>query len=372
MNDELLYQIAFSMLKGLRGNTALELLRRVGSTENFFKMRREELVIMTGADSELFSNSYRTSLIEKAKSERFFIEKTNVNAHFIGSKDYPKRLDCCEDAPSILYNLGNYDFNCKHSIGIVGTRHMTSYGMDFTNNLVAELAEMIPGITIISGLAYGVDVTAHKAALKAGTPTVAVLAHGLKMIYPSEHRSIAKKIIEAGGALATEYTSDSQIFRGNFLQRNRIISGLSDAVVVIESDIRGGSMSTARIASLYNRDVFAMPGRPTDQYSRGTNQLISNNIACLLTSAEDIIKQMGWQACPQKEAPTLFSMLTEEQKQILEFISSHPNATTNDMCVNLGINYATLSDRLFKLEMEDIIVSLPGGRYSISSKLKNG
>lgn len=370
MNDELLYQIAFSMLKGLRGNTALELLRRVGSAENFFKMRREELVITTGADSDLFSNAYRASLIEKAKNERIFVENNNVSVHFIGNQNYPKRLDRCEDAPTILYNLGKYEFNHKYSVGIVGTRHMTSYGMDFTNNLVAELAEMIPGITIISGLAYGVDVTAHKAALNANTPTVAVMAHGLKTIYPSEHRSIAKRIIDAGGALATEYSSDSQIFRGNFLQRNRIIAGLSDAVVVIESDMRGGSMSTARIAALYNRDVFAMPGRTTDQYSRGTNHLISNNIACLITSAEDIIKQMGWQARPLKEAPTLFSTLTEEQKQLLDFISSHPNATANEMCVQLGMSYASLSDRLFKLEMEDIIVSLPGGRYSISSKLK--
>ena len=251
-----------------------------------------------------------------------------------------------------------------HTVGIVGTRHATHYGIDFTRRLVADLARMIPGVCIVSGLAYGIDVTAHQAALDASAPTVGVLAHGLNMIYPAEHRSVAAKMVERGGALVTEYPSSSKIYKQNFLKRNRIVAALSDALVVVESDYRGGSLSTARIASLYNRDVFALPGRITDTYSRGTNSLIANSTAAVITSAEDLVKQMGWAASVAPEQPRLFTPLAPELQQLLDYIAANPQATANDLCVRLGISYATLSDRLFRLEMEEAITTLPGGRFA--------
>lgn len=364
MNDELKYQIAFSMLKGVNGNTARTLLQRVGSVRAFFELKPNELALLTGANSDLFDLEYRRKLLADAEREANFIEVNKIRHFFISDSDFPRRLENCDDCPAMAYALGRFDFDSPHTVGIVGTRHATPYGIDFTRRLVADLAKMIPDICIVSGLAYGIDVTAHQAALEANTPTIGVLAHGLNMIYPAEHRSVAAKMVERGGALITEYPSSAKIYKQSFLKRNRIVAALSDALVVVESDFRGGSMSTARIASLYNRDVFALPGRTTDTYSRGTNSLIANNTAALITSAEDLIKQMGWQASAPAEPPRLFPTLAPELQQLFDYISSHPEATANDLCVRLGISYATLSDRLFRLELEEAIVTLPGGRFA--------
>lgn len=365
MTDELKYQIAFSMLKGINGNTARTLLQRVGSAKAFFDFKPNELAALTGSASDIFANEYRQSLLDDADREVNFVELNKIRHLFVADANYPRRLENCDDCPTIVYALGRCDLDCARAVGIVGTRHATHYGIDFTRRLVADLAKMIPGICIVSGLAYGIDVAAHQAALDAGTPTVGVLAHGLNMIYPAEHRSVAAKMAEHGGALVTEYPSSAKIFRQNFLKRNRIVAALCDALVVVESDYRGGSLSTARIASLYNRDVFALPGRATDTYSRGTNALIANNTAALITSAEDLVKQMGWNAASPAEQPRLFTPLTPELQQLLDFIAANPEATANDLCVRLGISYATLSDRLFRLEMEEAIATLPGGRFAV-------
>lgn len=365
MTDELKYQIAFSMLKGINGNTARTLLQRVGSAKAFFDFKSNELALLTGSNSEIFSQDYRQKLLVDAEREANFIELNKIRHFFISDTDYPRRIENCDDCPTMAYALGRYDLDCPHIVGIVGTRHATPYGIDFTRHLVADLAKMIPGICIVSGLAYGIDVTAHQAALDAGTPTVGVLAHGLNMIYPAEHRSVAAKMVENGGTLITEYPSSAKIHRQNFLKRNRIVAALSDALVVVESDYRGGSLSTARIASLYNRDVFALPGRVTDTYSRGTNALIANNTAAIITSAEDLIKQMGWTSEVAPMQPPLFTPLAPELQQLLDYLAANPEVTANDLCVRLGISYATLTDRLFRLEMEEAIATLPGGRFAV-------
>lgn len=365
MNDNLKYQIAFSMLKGVNGNTARTLLHRVGSVRAFFELKPNELALLTGANSDIFDHEYRQKLLAEAEREANFVEVNKIRHSFITDSDYPRRLENCDDCPSMTYSLGRYDFDSPHTVGIVGTRHATPYGIDFTRRLVADLAKMMPGICIISGLAYGIDVTSHQAALEAGTPTVGVLAHGLNTIYPAEHRSVAAKMVERGGGLITEYPSSAKIYKQSFLKRNRIVAALSDALVVVESDFRGGSISTARIASMYNREVFALPGRVTDTYSRGTNSLIASNTAAIITSAEDLIKQMGWQPAAPPEPPRLFPALAPELQQLFDYISSHPEVTVNDLCVRLGISYATLSDRLFRLELEEVIVTLPGGRFAI-------
>lgn len=365
MTDELIYQIAFSMLKGVNGNTARTLLQRVGSPKAFFDFKPNELSLLTGSRSDIFDNEYRQKLLADAEREANFVRLNKIRHFFIADANYPRRLENCDDCPSMAYSLGGCDLDCAHTVGIVGTRHATPYGIDFTRRLVTDLARLIPGVCIVSGLAYGIDVTAHQAALDAGTPTIGVLAHGLNMIYPAEHRSVAAKMIERGGALVTEYPSSAKIYRQNFLKRNRIVAALSDALVVVESDFRGGSMSTARIASLYNRDVFALPGRATDTYSRGTNALIANSTAALITSADDLVKHMRWEAAQAPSQPTLFAPLPPELQQLLDYIAAHPEATANDLCARLNISYATLTDRLFRLEMEEAISTLPGGRFAV-------
>lgn len=368
-DNSLVLRIAFSMAKGVAGEAADELMSRIGSPEAFFSSSRRELIARAGADFPIFEDAYRKDLLRKAAIEATFVKHNKIDALMRGDSRYPSRLMSCSDAPFLLYKFGRCDLNFKHSIGIVGTRHATYYGSDFTGRLVADLAKAIPGVAIISGLAYGIDICAHKAALDAGLPTVAVMAHGLNTVYPAEHRSYAARIVKEGGALATEYPSSARMHRSNFLARNRIVAGLCDCLVVIESDIRGGSMSTARIASLYNRDVFALPGRISDVYSHGTNKLIANHTAQLITCASDILDAMGWKA--EKQAapapPALFPALPPDLQQIYDFIKENPDSTVNDMCVGLGLSYSAVTDRLFRLEFEDMIISIPGGRFAPAS-----
>jgi DNA processing protein len=251
-------------------------------------------------------------------------------------------------------------------IAIVGTRHATAYGVEFVNRLVKNLAEQLDDLVIVSGLAYGIDIAAHRAALTEGVPTAAVLAHGLNTIYPADHRSAAKRIIGEGGMLITEYKSSSATHKGNFLARNRIVAGLCDAVIVVESDSRGGAMSTARIADAYNREVMAVPGRVSDTYSRGCNELIANRTASIIRDAEDVMNIMGWSAKPkagtQKE---MFADITPTEQKIIDYISANPDATVNEICVGLSMPYSQLSSELFEMEMKDQIIVLPGGKYGV-------
>lgn len=366
-SDSLKHRIAFSLAKGMVGDTALSMLGRTGSAQAFFQFTASQLAALTSSRSQIFTDSYRNELLKRAEREELFVESNSIKALWIEDEDYPSRLSGCPDAPALLYSLGRCDLNFQHAVAIVGTRHATHYGIDFTTRLVSDLAKKIPGVVIVSGLAYGIDVAAHKAALAADTPTVAVMAHGLNTIYPAEHRSTAAKIVEKGGAIVTEYTSDYQLNRSSFLARNRIIAGLSDCTVVVESDYKGGALATARIASAYNRDVFAVPGRTTDIYSRGTNKLIANNAAALITSADDLIAAMNWTpAASEPEPPALFTPLSDDQQAIIDFITERPDCTINDICVGLGISYATATDRIFQLELSDRLAMLPGGRFAIT------
>jgi len=368
--DTTAIRIAFSMAKGVNGDAGDELMARLGSPDAFFSSSRRELVVRCGSDFGIFDDNYRQELLHKGELEAAFVSQSKISTLMRGDADYPERLMPCSDAPFMIYKLGKCSLNFKRSIGIVGTRHATYYGSDFTSRLVSDLAKALPGVAIISGLAYGIDICAHKAALDAGLPTVAVLAHGLNTVYPADHRSYAARIVKDGGALVTEYPSNARLHRSNFLARNRIVAALSDCIVVVESDLRGGSMSTARIASLYNRDVFALPGRISDVYSHGTNKLIANHTAQLITCADDILNAMGWEAemAAQATPPTLFPELAPELQQLYDYIKENPNTTVNDMCVALGLTYSVVTDRLFRLEFDDMIISIPGGRYAPVSR----
>jgi DNA processing protein len=360
------YKLAFSMIRGVNITTAAQLLAKVGSEENFFTATDNSLKALTLLHNNVTERSYRDSVLDKAVTERAFTDSANIERCYFNDEDnYPQRLAECNDAPAMLYKLGRANLDSKHTIAIVGTRHATAYGIDFTTRLVESLSESLDDLLIVSGLAYGIDVAAHKAALKFGIPTVGVMAQPLNTIYPADHRAIAAKMINEGGALVTEYCTSDAVHKGNFLARNRIIAGLCDATIVVESDLRGGAMATARIANAYNRDVFAVPGRVIDKYSHGCNQLIANQTANLLTCADDIIEVMGWHTKPKVgEQQQLALEIPQDQAEVLELIKAHPDYTVNDMVVKLGKNYAQLSDLLFQLEMADMVISLPGGRYT--------
>lgn len=369
LNDKLLINVAISKAKGVHATTLRQLLERVGTVKEFFTLSQAELSNLTGIKSELFDITYRQNLLSEAEKEVEFIRRNHIDALFLDDEDYPSRLANCEDAPTMIYKLGNCDLDSRYIIGIVGTRHATRYGTEFATQLVKDLALSLEKPLIVSGLAYGIDVAAHRAALDAGTPTVGVLAHALNTIYPADHRSIAAKMTSSGSALVTEYTTGTRIHRSNFLARNRIVAGLCDCLVVVESDFKGGSMSTARIAMQYNRDVFAVPGRATDKYSRGTNMLISNQTASLIQNADDLITQMGWtpKADNKESQPTLFRPMTEEEQKIIDFVTDHSDMTINEICVKMNKSYSVISDILFQLEMDEIIATLPGGRISITN-----
>lgn len=366
-DDILLHKIAMSMAKGLQGDSLKELLRRIGSPHDFFRYTQRELSMLAEVQAPVFDQTYRESLLASAHTEKNFVQANDIQCHFITDSTYSERLSACADAPAMYYQLGKADMNSKRVVAVVGTRHATPYGIDFATRLVSDLAKMFPGIVILSGLAYGIDVAAHKAAMAAGTPTVAVLGHGLHMIYPADHRGVAAQIIASGGALVTKYGSRENVHRSNFLARNLIVAGLCDCIVVVESDHKGGSMSTAHAASLYGREVAAVPGRVTDVYSRGTNRLIAQEMAHLITGADDLARLMNWepeQALSGTSQPALFQPLSQTEQKIYDYILEHPDVTENELCIALTLPYAKICSAVFNLEMKDYILKLPGGMFA--------
>ena len=271
----------------------------------------------------------------------------------------------------MLFSLGNTDFNAKHIVSIVGTRHASEYGKGLCENFVADLANFLPGTLIVSGLAYGIDVCAHRAALKAGLPTVGILAHGLDRLYPNAHRTTAKQMLENGG-LATEFMSGTDSLPPYFLQRNRIVAGLADATVVIESASKGGSLITASIAQSYARDCFAFPGRVNDQYSQGCNELVSRNRAALITSAYDFVEAMGWKSVTARKKTNtqqteLFPELSEQQQEIIAILkAADEGLQINQMVVKLDKPISQLMPLLFEMEMKGYIKAVAGGCYRVT------
>ena len=280
--------------------------------------------------------------------------------------EYPVRLRQCPDRPSVLYGIGNLNLNEGPFLAVVGTRQATELGKEVTRNMILALAERIPTLTIVSGLAYGIDIAAHKAALEAGLPTIAVLGHGLDRIYPPLHRPVAVKMLTNGG-LVTEYPLNAPVSPHNFSDRDRIIAALADATLVIESPFKGGSLITARMASDYGRPLFAIPGRVSDKNSEGCNNLIRDGKAQLVTSAEDIIRFMQWETQPlstQMEMENLFDTLDEIEQKLLIAIRKEENGIhINELVLNLKEPYSTVSATLMMLELKGFARSLPGGIY---------
>lgn len=359
-------KIALSMFKKLNLSTAREAIARAGGLDRFFSMSDAEMAA-AGIGADAFGMSRRRALMKDAGAEMAFAANSHIDTLFCLDEDYPRRLALCDDAPVLLYRLGSCNLDSAHMVAIVGTRHATAQGVDFTRRFVADLAAKIPDLVIVSGLAYGIDIAAHRAALDAGVPTVAVVAHGLDSIYPSAHRQSAAEIVRSGGAIVTEYPSGTAIMKPYFLARNRIVAGLCDCTVVVESAAHGGALATARIASDYNRDVFAVPGRLSDPYSAGTNRLIASRTASLLPDADFLIQAMGWTpaAAPANEEPRLFRPVSDEEQRLLDIVAANPTFTSADIAAALAMPYARVADMLFRMEMDDMLISIPGGRYAL-------
>ena len=323
--------------------------------------------ILPGASPKLAAILTDKSLIELAEREMEFIEKNGIRLICIGDNAYPYRLAECTDAPLVLHSMGNADLNAKHIVSIVGTRHASEYGKELCANFVADLARFVPGTLVVSGLAYGIDVCAHRSALKESLPTIGVLAHGLDHIYPNSHRSTAKSMLENGGLL-TEFMSGTNPFPQFFVQRNRIVAGMADATVVVESASKGGSLITASLANSYARDCFAFPGRTNDRYSQGCNELVSRNKAALITCAYDFVEAMNWDTATAKDATgiqtELFPELTQEEKTIISLLRENSDGLqVNQLTVALDIPISRLLPLLFEMEMKGLVKAVAGGYY---------
>ena len=364
-NDLLKYRIALAGIKGMNVTAARRLLDVLGSEEALFTMDQREVERLTGLNAGVFGPEVRDSLLERAAKETEFVGASQIRPLFFTDKDYPGRLLECDDAPVLLYALGNANLNARHVIGIVGTRNATAYGVNFINRLVEELSSRIEDLLVVSGLALGCDVAAHRQAMKSGVPTAGVLAHGLDMIYPPENRNDAARMVAAGGALLTDYPRGTRPYRGNFLARNRIVAGMVDCLVVAESAAdHGGALHTARIAREYNREVFALPGSTSDHYSGGCNKLIRRQVALLCERADDIIEAMGWTPLPAEGGqPQLFPDLSPEEETVMEYLRREGEGELNPMSVRIGLPVGKLIGVLMKLEMQGLILTMPGSRY---------
>ena len=363
--EDLTYKIAMTLLPGIGSVRTRAILARLSSPEAFFSETEAALRRIPGIGDHVASRPLREKVLDQAKQETEFVRKNRLRVFWFLDEDYPARLKQCEDAPVLLYMQGETDPSAHKVLSVVGTRHATPYGLEHCNRIIEDLARSHPGLLIISGLAYGIDVCAHKAALKHGLPTLAVLGHGLQMIYPASHRHVAREIV-GHGALITEYSTFHTPDKKNFIARNRIIAGLADATLVVESGEKGGALITADLASSYNRDVFALPGRADDTWSRGCNHLIKKNLAALIENAADLAYFLGWEMqSNRKEAvqKELFINLDKEEQLLLDILKEQKKLSLDELAVLAGMPVSNASARLLNLEFAGLVQSLPGNLY---------
>jgi DNA processing protein len=361
--EELQYCIALTMVPAIGPVIARRLIEKTGSARAVFREDREDLEKIEGIGPRLSASIRSSSLFEQAGKELNFLERHRIDALYFRDPGYPRRLKECHDAPILLYAKGSQGMDPGPCLSVVGTRRASSYGTLLCRELVEGLAGMLPGLTIVSGLAYGIDAIAHRAALEFGLPTVAVLGHGLDTLYPSSHRDLAKRII-AGGALVTDFHSGMGPERNNFLRRNRIIAGMADATLVVESAEQGGALITAGMAHSYGRDVLAVPGRRIDERSRGCNRLITNQVAALIESPADVIRHLNWKVSGEsmiREFPIL--KMDPREKQILDLISQEPGITPDALGRLSGIPVHRIMVYLLEMEIRNWVYSEPGNRY---------
>lgn len=341
------------------------------SAEDFIRKDLTDLIrILNLKNTHLFDGFTREEALDKAREELKFIRQHNIRALYVSDDDYPWLLKETADAPVLLYKLGDADLNAEHSANVVGTRRNTQYGVSVCRNLVTELVSYFPDLLVYSGLAFGIDSVAHSTCLEQNAATVAVLAHGLDMIYPAANRDLAREIIRKGGALVSEYPTGSKPFRKCFLERNRIVAGASEITIVIESPVKGGAMSTANLAFSYDREVVAVPGRIGDESSAGCNLLIRKHKANIVTSAADIIELMGWSPADVQVNPrqrNLFPELEGNSAAIYEALKFHgENPSIDALHQWTRLSVSELMTALTELEFDGIVTRLPGNRYALA------
>jgi DNA processing protein len=362
-----LHQIALTFVNNIGPTLAKTLVSHFGDAESVFKASNSKLLHVPGIGGKTISQLNFSEAMAKAEAELKFVEKNNIDVIFYTDAKYPKRLKNCNDSPALLYSKGNADLNMRHVISIVGTRNATEYGKHLCRQLVEEMQQY--NVLIVSGLALGIDVAAHKECLKQNIPTVGVLGHGLDRVYPSQNRSAAEKMLENGGLLS-EYPSGTIPDRENFPQRNRIVAGIADATVVIEAGVKGGALITAEIANSYNRDVFAFPGRVGDEYSEGCNFLVRNNKAALLTCAADLAYSLGWEKTDNQQPVEQFMLpidLSRDEQTIFNILQQQKTPIAiDDLTIKTNMPTSALAMNLLNMELQGYIRSLPGKIYSLS------
>ena len=370
--EEVVNTIILTRLSYFHLNVMVELYRRLGSATAIMDRRKELASMFPGLPPRIINDLNDTSSMrDRVEEELAWADDHGVKALCLNDEDYPHRLKETLDAPLMIFYKGNADLNARHIINIVGTRHCTRYGDDLIRAFVRDLHAMVPDTIVVSGLAYGVDIRAHRETLANGMKTVAVLAHGLDTLYPPSHRDDANRMVNQGG-LVTEYMTHTRPDKLNFVRRNRITAGLCDATILVESARKGGGLITTRIAKEYNRDVFAFPGPVEAPYSEGCNNLIRNCGAGLITSAEDFVKDMGWEneATLEKARSNgierlLFPDLTEDEKKVVCLLQRTNDLRQDVISVRTGINAGAITALLFQLEMKGVVKAYAGGTYHL-------
>lgn len=363
MSDNLVYKIAISLIPGIGSVNAKSLIAYTRSVEQVFREKEKALRKVPGIGSVLAKNIVGSKVMARAEKEVEFVHKNGIKALFYLDENYPQRLLGCADAPIVLYVKGDPPLNSPKSVSIVGTRHATDYGKKLTDQLITTLAERGYPVTIVSGLAYGIDIQSHKSSIRMGLPTVAVMGHGLETVYPALHTAIAKEMVENSGGLVSDFMSNSPIERTNFLRRNRIIAGLSDATIVVESAKKGGALVTADIANSYNRDVFAFPGKVGDPFSEGCHFLIKSNRANLIENVADLEYAMNWSTAknpPDAVQPFLFYDFSPDEKLIVDLLRSEGELPIDLICIKTALPMNKVSPTLLNLEFAGIVKGLPG------------
>lgn len=362
--QDLIFKVATSLITGIGNIGAKRLIAYCGGAEAVFKEKKSSLTKIPGIGEVGAQKVIQSNAVALAEEELKLIEKNQIDVHYFLEESYPQRLLHCEDGPVILYTKGKVDLNAKRLISIVGTRKATIKGKEFTEKLIRDIKAFDP--VILSGLAYGIDITAHKSAIKQNLKTMAVLASGLDDVYPKVHMKYAKEMQEHGG-LISDYSCNTAMIPANFAERNRIVAGMSDAVIVVESSEKGGSLITADIANSYNRDVFAVPGRPNDSQSAGCNRLIKRNQAALIESAKDIQYLLGWELThrPKEYQPELFVELTMDEQKIINAFGSETKLAVDELALNAAMPMSKITGILLGLEFKGMIRSLPGKLFEL-------
>lgn len=362
MESRKLYEIALTLIQGVGDVVGKKLVAYCGGAEAVFCETKKALTKIPNITESIVDNIMSPNVLKRAEEEIKFVEKNEITPLFYLDSQYPKRLQHCHDSPMLLYYKGKADLNAPKVVGVVGTRNISDYGKYVTENVMEELSA--DNVLIVSGLAYGVDAAAHRAALKYDLATVGVLGHGMQTVYPAENRKLSQKMLEKGGVL-TEFISGTKPDRENFPQRNRIVAGMVDCLLVVESALKGGAMITAEIANSYDREVFAVPGRVGDIYSEGCNHLIKINKANLLTNAADIRYIMRWDVDTKVVAKQMrmFRDFSEDEKKIMDVFGDNRTVHLDDIIVGSELPPSKIASVLLSLEFDGILTALPGKRY---------